>query len=85
MADRIIAKVFTPRNIQARSVAPSPGVQASSVWLGSGLNLADLSDVVIPPANAVTGALMTYDAQTGGFIVLKDIDSPNLKLIGGAF
>mgnify|MGYP003651573347 CR=1 FL=1 len=73
MADRIIAKVFTPRNIQARSVAPSQGVQASSVWLGSGLNLADLSDVVIPPANAVTGALM------------KDIDSPNLKLIGGAF
>jgi hypothetical protein len=74
MADRIIAKVFTPRNIQARSVG-----------IGTGINLADLDDVVIPPANMVTGALMTYDAQTGGFIVLKDIDSPNLKLIGGAF
>ena len=77
MADRIIAKVFTPRNIQARNVAI--GVS------GAGVNLADLADVVIPPANMVTGALMTYDAQTGGFIVLTEIDSPNLKLIGGAF
>ena len=76
MADRIIAKVFTPRQIQARSVA---------IGVGTGVNLADLSDVVIPPANMVTGALMSYDAQTGGFIVLKDIDSPNLKLIGGSF
>jgi hypothetical protein len=76
MADRIIAKVFTPRQIQARSVA---------IGVGTGVNLADLADVVIPPANMVTGALMSYDAQTGGFIVLKDIDSPNLKLIGGSF
>ena len=76
MADRIIAKVFTPRQIQARSVA---------IGVGTGVNLADLADVVIPPANLVTGALMSYDAQTGGFTVLKDIDSPNLKLIGGSF
>lgn len=85
MADRIIAKVFTPRNIQARSVAPGQDIQAKSVGIGTGFNLADMSDVVIPPANMVTGALMSYDAQTGGFTVLKDIDSPNLKLIGGSF
>lgn len=86
MADRIIAKVVSPREIQARSVSPIE-IQARSVSIGVGLsiNLSDMSDVSIPTANRVTGALLTYNAETGGFIVLKDIDSPNIKLIGGQF
>ena len=85
MANRIIAKVVSPREIQARSVSPIE-IQARSVSIGVGLlNLSGMSDVTIPTANRVTGALLTYNAETGGFIVLKDIDSPNIKLIGGQF
>ena len=83
MANRIIAKVVSPREIQARSVSPRE-IQVRSIGVGW-LNLSDMSDVTIPTANRVTGALLTYNAETGGFILVKDIDSPNIKLIGGQF
>ena len=83
MANRIIAKVVSPREIQARSVSPRE-IQVRSIGVGL-LNLSDMSDVTIPTANRVTGALLTYNAETGGFILVKDIDSPNIKLIGGQF
>ena len=84
MADRIIAKIITNPAIQSRTFVPR-NIQATSIGISGGIAMADLSDVYIPEANRVTGALMTYDAETGGFVVLSEISSPNLKLTGGAF
>lgn len=84
MADRIIAKIITNPAIQSKTFVPR-NIQATSIGISGGIAMADLSDVYIPESNKVTGALMTYDAETGGFIVLSEIQSPNLKLTGGAF
>jgi hypothetical protein len=84
MADRIIAKIVTNPAIQSRTFVPR-NIQATSIGISGGIAMADLSDVYIPEANRVSGALMTYDAETGGFVVLSEISSPNLKLTGGAF
>ena len=84
MADRIIAKIVTNPAIQSRTFVPR-NIQATSIGISGGIAMADLSDVSIPAANKVTGALMTYDAESGGFVVLTEISSPNLKLTGGAF
>jgi|AntAceMinimDraft_5_1070358.scaffolds.fasta_scaffold03592_5 hypothetical protein len=83
MADRIVAKVITNPTVTAKTFTPR-NLQATSIGISGGIAMADLSDVVIPDSQRLTGALMTYDAERGGFVVLSEISSPNLKLNGGA-
>lgn len=71
------------QNITA-TVVTGNRVTVGSVALG-GVRLTDLADVVIEEKDKQTGALMTYDASTGGFRVLTEVKAPSLKLVGGAF
>lgn len=84
MADRIVAKIITNPSITSRTFV-SRNIQATSIGISGGIAMADLSDVYIPESEKITGSLMTYDAELGGFVVLSEIASPNLKLVGGAF
>lgn len=82
MSDRIVARILTTPNVKATAIGSS-SVQASAIGVSGGIRMTDLNDVTI--ADAVTGALMTYDATKGGFVVTSVIEAPDLKLVGGAF
>jgi len=83
MADRIVAKIITNPSVTATTFV-ARNIQATSIGISGGIAMADLSDVFIPETQKVTGALMTYDAERGGFVVLSELASPNLKLNGGS-
>ena len=77
------AKIVPPTTIVGSLGSGKKNIQASSLAVSGGISMADLTDVDLE--QRVTGAIMMYDADEGKFKVKTDVDSPNTRLIGGAF
>lgn len=79
----IKATIAPPSAIRGSISSTGKTIQAQSLAVSGGISMADLTDVDLQ--EPVTGAIMTYDATEGKFKVKTDLDSPNTRLIGGAF
>lgn len=77
------ATIAPPTAIRGSVSGTGKQIQAQSLAVSGGISMGDLADVDIQ--EPVTGAIMTYDAAEGKFKVKTDLDSPNTRLIGGAF
>lgn len=84
MATQNITATVVSGNTLSGTASPGSTVDVAGIAIG-GVRLSELSDVVIDDKDKKTGALMTYDASTGGFRVLTEVSAPSLKLTGGAF
>lgn len=82
-SDRIVAKILTTPSFRATAYANPNQVTAASIGVSSGVRMTDLQDVQV--VDGVTGALMTYNAEIGGFEVISRVEAQGLKLVGGSF
>lgn len=79
----ITATIVQQQVITGSVAGAEQDIQAQTLSQGAGISMSDLEDVEI--TEKVTGALMTYNGETGKFEVLTDVASENTRLIGGAF
>lgn len=84
-SDSITSTTSTSTTTVTSQTSPDSQLDATMATGGGAIYMTQLADVRIDPENMKTGALMSYNAETQTFEVLTSIESPDLKLIGGAF